>query len=131
MQMTQEDRDEWVAALRSGKYQQGRGGLLESRSNTACCLGVLCDLQVAKGVLKKDPTLLKTRFYDPRDEEEGSFAALPLILQERFSCGGGVKVQYEGNSDTLMTLNDVTGLSFSAIADIIENQVEIIPSYPT
>lgn len=32
----------WIAALRSGEYIQGSGGL--RRGNTYCCLGVLCDI---------------------------------------------------------------------------------------
>lgn len=35
-------RTQWVKALRSGKYKQGRGQLKDG--NTFCCLGVLCDL---------------------------------------------------------------------------------------
>jgi hypothetical protein len=36
----------WVAALRSGKYKQGKGVLHDQDKNTYCCLGVLCDLYV-------------------------------------------------------------------------------------
>lgn len=32
----------WVAALRSGKYQQGVGRLFNKHEGTYCCLGVLC-----------------------------------------------------------------------------------------
>lgn len=35
-------REEWLAALRSGEYKQGRGVLKED--GRFCCLGVLCDL---------------------------------------------------------------------------------------
>lgn len=37
-------RKKWVAALRSGKYQQGRGQLKYNPDRVAryCCLGVLC-----------------------------------------------------------------------------------------
>jgi len=34
-------RDRWIAALRSGEYQQGRE-LLRTKDGTFCCLGVLC-----------------------------------------------------------------------------------------
>jgi len=129
MKMTQEDRDEWVAALRSGKYQQGRGCLLIPRSNTACCLGVLCDLQAAKGVVKKDTPLFQARFYDPSNDGGGSSAALPAILQQRFRCLSGVDILYKSRLTTLIDLNDVVKLSFPAIADLIEDQVEIVPSY--
>lgn len=36
-------REEWVAALRSGKYKQTRGKL-KSRNGAYCCLGVACTL---------------------------------------------------------------------------------------
>lgn len=45
--MNQEIKKQWVAALRSGKYQQTKGRL-RTIDNRYCCLGVLCDL-VAPG----------------------------------------------------------------------------------
>ena len=42
--MDQELKAKWVAALRSGKYQQTTGMLRESESNGFCCLGVLLDI---------------------------------------------------------------------------------------
>lgn len=38
----------WLAALRSGDYQQGRFNL--RRSSAFCCLGVLCDLAAKDGI---------------------------------------------------------------------------------
>ena len=40
-------RDKWVAALRSGKYEQSRGRL--RTQNGYCCLGVLCDVKDPNG----------------------------------------------------------------------------------
>jgi hypothetical protein len=37
---------QWVAALRSGNYMQGKGFLHNKDENTFCCLGVLCDMYV-------------------------------------------------------------------------------------
>jgi len=44
--MTQELKDKWVAALRSGKYKQTSGVLkrMESGACSYCCLGVLATL---------------------------------------------------------------------------------------
>ena len=44
--MNQEVKKIWVEALRSGKYQQGRGKLKRSDDlkPTYCCLGVLCEV---------------------------------------------------------------------------------------
>lgn len=36
----------WVAALRSGKYKQGRGSL-QTGEGEFCCLGVLCEISPA------------------------------------------------------------------------------------
>lgn len=41
--MKKEIADLWVAALRSGKYKQGRT-TLKNRDSEFCCLGVLCDI---------------------------------------------------------------------------------------
>jgi hypothetical protein len=43
-------RDRWAAALRSGKYPQGRS-VLRTREGKFCCLGVLCELAAAAGVI--------------------------------------------------------------------------------
>lgn len=48
-------RTRWVTALRSDDYRQGRG-LLARRDDagwTFCCLGVLCELAVADGVVTR------------------------------------------------------------------------------
>lgn len=41
--MTPELKSLWIAALRSGKYEQTKSVLRDER-NGFCCLGVLCDL---------------------------------------------------------------------------------------
>ena len=45
----------WVNALKSGKYEQGQGRLTAvfDTGNMFCCLGVLCDIAVKKGVVSK------------------------------------------------------------------------------
>jgi hypothetical protein len=40
--MKRQLRDEWVTALRSGRYKQGKNQL--KKGDSFCCLGVLCDL---------------------------------------------------------------------------------------
>ena len=52
--MDRELRNDWVAALRSGKYKQGTGQLKrylpQANENIFCCLGVLCDVAGAEWV---------------------------------------------------------------------------------
>lgn len=45
--MDPEIKAKWVAALRSGKYKQGRGRLRSG--DEFCCLGVLCDIVYPQG----------------------------------------------------------------------------------
>jgi hypothetical protein len=51
--MNPEIKAQWVAALRSGDYVQGRGRLRTSwgslQPHEFCCLGVLCDLAAKEG----------------------------------------------------------------------------------
>lgn len=42
--MKRELAERWAAALRSGKYKQGKNALRTGK-DTYCCLGVLCDIQ--------------------------------------------------------------------------------------
>lgn len=41
--MNAELKAEWIAALRSGDYKQGKS-FLKNDDGTFCCLGVLCDI---------------------------------------------------------------------------------------
>lgn len=43
--MKKKDAMEWVEALRSGNYKQGRYLLHNTVDNTYCCLGVLADIK--------------------------------------------------------------------------------------
>jgi hypothetical protein len=47
--MNPDRRDQWIAALLSGDYQQGKAYL--HRGDKWCCLGVLSDLAVGAGVI--------------------------------------------------------------------------------
>lgn len=88
-------KEKWVAALRSGKYLQGRLAL-RSPEGGYCCLGVLC--RVAKiPIAKNGQACSRDRDYYPIYEVVGgSFAR------------------------ELMAMNDRQGASFSEIADYIE-----------
>lgn len=55
--MNPEIKAKWIAALKSGEYEQGRGGLaLQAVCGDVryCCLGVLCDLAAKEGVVNAE-----------------------------------------------------------------------------
>jgi hypothetical protein len=90
-------RREWIAALRSGKYRQGKT-YLRNRDGSMCCLGVLH--HVVTGM-------------EPGFEVEG--VGPPVCSKAGLSDRLG---DFDGGC--LALIND-GGTSFSEIADIIES----------
>lgn len=64
--MKKEYADKWIAALRSGKYKQGKHTLCTVEGKTAkyCCLGVLC--HILNTPYKKEDTGLKSYLGETR-----------------------------------------------------------------
>lgn len=93
--MDKELKAKWVAALRSGKYKQGKG-VLRGHSNAYCCLGVLCE------VAGHDPV-----------EWQTAYGANHV----RVDVAGIIT---ETNAHQLAAMNDVHDKSFEQIADYIE-----------
>lgn len=100
----------WIDALRSGKYNQGRKYLhtyIDS-DHRFCCLGVLCDLNtsVVKKQEKVDKELEFTFF---------SYDQYIAMLPDKFKMPKDLQL-------TLMSMND-SGESFEKIADYIEKKL--------
>lgn len=113
--MNKEIQTEWVAALRSGDYVQGKGKLKTS-DNQFCCLGVLCDI-----MSKKDPK----KYGDWGSATHGGaviFGQFPNIgagtLPDSMRHDVGIGVGLEG---ALIRMND-GDIPFSEIATYIENE---------
>ena len=110
-----ENAKTWVAALRSGKYEQGIG-FLRRHNNTYCCLGVACDLHAKQ---------CGTEWVE--DDHEDAFCCggeaeappeeIRLWLGLRSSIG-----MY--GCFSLTCLNDEGGNNFRDIADLIESEPE-------
>jgi hypothetical protein len=101
-------RDEWVKALRSGEYEQGRHRL-QSEGNRFCCLGVLC--LVAEQIGFVTPV---------RDSIEGS----PLKGASLTFQPDGLIDQVRNVESDVMCAND-SGQTFVQIADWIEVNVPV------
>src|SRR5687767_1246645 len=117
-------KEQWVTALRSGEYDQGKGQL--SASGTYCCLGVLCELAVKAGVTKRFspadaryPTQLVS--YGQGDGyDDGTVSYLPTEVAEWAGLHDTNPVfEAQGMTMWLSNLNDA-GSSFEEIADDIE-----------
>jgi len=144
-------RAAWVAALRSGEYQQGKANL-RAADNTYCCLGVLCELAVQAGVARAWRAKAGDRwlYYGTSHLRENASGGYPPPVVGTWSGWGGeidapvVTVpaawlvsstghQYSDDGDDgadnviarmdLVTANDRAGLTFEQIAQLIEEQL--------
>jgi hypothetical protein len=111
--MDSDIKERWVAALRSGQYEQGVGYLtykLEDEVNRYCCLGVLCDIL-------SDESDLFTKSYDPSKSHLTKYG--DSFYELNFSQQDFLKI---GLSEIapLVYMNDTDGKSFNEIADFIE-----------
>lgn len=104
--MRKDIADQWIAALRSGKYQQGHGALRSG--DKFCCLGVLCDI-LGTPITRVAPSGVYNY--------EGHNNYLPP--QARNQAGMQTDNGRIPRKDALANLND-DGKSFAEIADFIE-----------
>lgn len=111
----------WLKALRSGKFKQGRHTLFDSDTGGHCCLGVLCSIEGASNRKLKTANL-------PTEigmfmEAIPTFEEIPPSLRSYNLDDAAFSVLYNGRLTPLSQLNDVAKLSFAKIADIIEKRV--------
>ena len=114
--LTHKQKTEWVEALRSGKYKQGKYALYDGGTDSYCCLGVLS---------KINGCYTSTGDYEYLDEEIHSVINLG-IDENKFNFDGNLKKTGAKNltpdliEKSLSALND-DGRTFDEIATIIEN----------
>lgn len=132
-------KEEWLIALRSGEYNQGKHNL-KPAENTYCCLGVLCliygrhqehfidfhkreedgawafDVPEAKprshSVLPHDEIYKWAGIIHPGDDN--------LLASVKNTSGETIDMHCRTAAGLLSTLNDSVGYSFNEIADYIE-----------
>lgn len=109
------NRDKWTAALRSGRYPQGKRALLSTDDQGRqcfCCLGVACEVAVQAGVIAP-----------PADGSYGGEKnILPTSVQEwlgLYDDAGITRTEHDSTS-CLTELNDDAGWTFEQIADLVD-----------
>jgi len=109
-------REQWVEALRSGKYEQTKGAL--RAGDKFCCLGVACDISklgVWVPASKKYTSVSDTNTY-----KVGKYQQYIELPDEVMDWLGVSHRECETDEGYLSKIND-DGASFSEIADIIES----------
>lgn len=122
--MNPDIKAQWVAALRSGEYKQGRDRL--RRGDEFCCLGVLCHLAGVAGAV--EPAKVVAEYPKARYYYVDNGYAEPSVLP-------GAVMSWAGLDDPnpsvagleLSAYNDGTDFvkphSFGLIADLIEEHL--------
>jgi hypothetical protein len=113
--MKPEIKERWVAALRSGEYEQGVGylNIADDGVNRYCCLGVLCDILSDDYLDFSKHVIDNKTYYGYAKQESGVLSDYQLkIIDLKF-----------GEAGQLIALNDTDLKSFDAIADYIEEHL--------
>lgn len=122
--------EQWVEALRSGKYKQGRNYLHteDSGEHHFCCLGVLCEIARENGVDVPVETIRTGHPNDPGGPgtvylygQSRSSGGLPDEVQNWVGLGTNLGNTYTPDVYSLSSRND-NGTPFDEIADIIESR---------
>ncbi len=140
IEVSPERQAEWVAALRSGKFEQGAGYLKQFSSDydggvAHCCLGVLCETAELAEFRTQDQ--LVVRFESETNElaelletpgARGWLAGTDVpIYGMRIALKAKVLTNDTVYFDKLEALND-RGHTFKEIADFIErNGIVLVP----
>jgi hypothetical protein len=103
----------WVKALRSGKYKQGHGALIEMQGEerkkikTYCCLGVLCDVSGLGRWTKTYKYKVGIKKLDSNGD----------VAPEKVQKAAGITLKFQRH---LAQLNDEDQEDFIEIAIVIE-----------
>lgn len=118
--MNEERKKEWVAALRSGDYKQGKHTL--RHEDSFCCLGVACDLAVKAGAVSYEVSFdWKTYLYGA--DKQSRILPKDVIEWLGLEEDDDPHNPRVGDYPTgLAQLND-DGVSFEDIADAIEKNL--------
>jgi hypothetical protein len=124
--MDPEVKAKWVAALRSGKYEQGQA-VLQAPSGRMCCLGVLCDVLAPEKWEASDCDGFAVRHDGKEDlpaDDIRRAAGFPLeTMVQRLGNEFAIPaVVIKNKADVLHNHNDC-GANFAEIADAIEAQL--------
>lgn len=127
--MNQEIKKEWVAALRSGEYKQGRK-TMRNKKDEFCCLGVLCEVSRRSGIGRWERGHDAYYFVTVSDIDEYYEYYLPPYSVQNWSDlshNGKLPKPVDGRNGklygNLAALNDEAGYTFEQIADVIEEQL--------
>lgn len=122
IRMKRADAKAWLDALRSGKYKQGKQKMHNEVYDTYCCLGVLQKCISGEIVMQKSTSPYREFEEVPSMDWLKKHNIQLFDMFERL--GNNPYIGEFGRN--ISELNDDVGMSFSQIADVIEQNIEYI-----
>jgi hypothetical protein len=110
-----EPAKKWVAALRSGEFEQGNGAL--RRGDKFCCLGVACELAAKYKIIKPAKKA-------PGSDDLFMYGYRTCTLPDEVTNWLNLRT-HDGNIEGHISLvgeNDVKDKTFKEIADLIASE---------
>lgn len=133
---TRELVKDWIAALKSGQYQQGQGKL-RGWDDTYCCLGVLVDLIIDRNwipIVVYAPDVGNSHrdryLYEYGQSIQGNYVPMSVAdyIGMRDNNGRYGGWDYTSGGPQYLAEHNDRGMSFEEIAQIIEDhQTELFP----
>lgn len=132
-EMNPEIKALWLERLESGKEKQGHGALKKVyptkngkvRKVRHCCLGVLCEIGVERGIISQEEVdLLDRDIYEQEDGINVSFGDAEAYLPDALADWAGIPraIMFEsGIQHTLADINDESPSFKKVIKYIKEN----------
>jgi hypothetical protein len=120
----------WVSLLKNGNLRQITNQLQEGPSCLAekgdkddqygyCCLGVLCELARAEGIV----TMVHGQYKSKKNKNDLSGGDLPRAVFEWAGFDTSApKVLYKGKKYSVIELNDGHGLNFAQIGELVRKE---------
>ena len=125
--MKTKERNEWVAALRDGEFDQTKHMLHDQRGY--CCLGVACEIFAEVLNLKVETVQRRGEgfevYYDFQSTVLPEKVADFLGLKTSEGSFSEIRIEGAKRGDTLTSIND-SGATFSQIADILEKHEDLL-----
>ncbi len=115
--MNQKIKTEWVALLEEGSLKQGGEQLYNKNTKAYCCLGVLCEMARAEGVVTRVGETYKSK----KDGGDMCYDLLPDAVMD-WSGISSCDPTPQRHKSSLSAMND-GGKTFKQIAKVIEKSM--------
>lgn len=121
--MKPEIKERWLDALRSGEFKQATASL-RTHDNRYCCLGVLCELALRDGVVRREDGKRWSIYIATGDVVSHSDSNLPGVVQDWAGLDeADPELSYGDTSQMASEWNDFEHKTFAEIADMIERSL--------